>query len=33
MTIDERIKNEKLQYIINRDTGKMSALSSCKIEK
>ena len=33
MTIDDRIENEKLQYDINRATGKTSALSSGKINK
>ena len=33
MTMDKKIKNENLQDIVNRETAKMSALSSCKIEK
>ena len=33
MTIDDKIKNEKLQYHINREVTKISALSSGKIEK
>ena len=33
MTIDNQIKNEKLQYNINRKADKMSALSSGKICK
>ena len=33
MTIDDKIKNEKLQYDINRDGAKISALSSGKIDK
>ena len=31
--IDDKIKDEKLQYNINRDAAKVSALSSGKIEK
>ena len=33
MTIEDKIKDEKLQYDINRETTKMSALSSGKIDK
>ena len=33
MTIDDQIRNEKLQYDLNRETAKMSALSSGKIHK
>ena len=33
MTIDDEIKVKKLQYGINRETAKVSALSSCKIDK
>ena len=33
MTIDEKIRHEKLQYHINREAGKISALSSNKIHK
>ena len=33
MTIDDKIKDEKLQYDINREEAKISALSSCKIDK
>ena len=33
MTIDDEIKDKKLQYGINRETAKVSALSSCKIDK
>ena len=33
MTIDGKIRNEKLQYNINRETAKTSALSSGKFEK
>ena len=33
MTIEDQIKDEKLQYDINRETAKISALSSCKIDK
>ena len=33
MTIDHQIEDEKLQYNINRDAAKISALSSAKINK
>ena len=33
MTIDYKIKNEKLQYNINREAAKISALSSSKIDR
>ena len=33
MTIDDKIRHEKLQYDINREAAKISALSSEKIEK
>ena len=33
MTIDDRIKNKKLQYNMNRETAKISALSSGKNKK
>ena len=33
MTIEDRIKDEKLQYDINREASKISALSSGKIDK
>ena len=33
MTIDDKIKDEKLQYDINREAAKMSALSSGEIDK
>ena len=33
MTIDDQIRNEKLQYDINREAAKISALSSAKIRK
>ena len=33
MTIDSKIKNEKLQYDINREAPKISALSSGKMDK
>ena len=33
MTVDDWIGDEKLQYGINRDAAKISALSSCKIDK
>ena len=32
MTIDDKIKDEKLQYNINRKAAKISALSSRKID-
>ena len=33
MTNDDKIRDEKLQYNINKETAKMSALSSGKIDK
>ena len=33
MTIDDKIRDEKLQHDINRETAKISALSSRKIDK
>ena len=33
MTIDDKIKDEKLQYDINREGAKISALFSRKIDK
>ena len=33
MTIDDQIKDEKLQYNINREAAKISALSSGNINK
>ena len=33
MTIEDQIKDDKLQYDINRDAAKISALSSGKFEK
>ena len=33
MTINDQIRNEKLQYVINREAAKMSALSSGRIHK
>ena len=33
MTIDDKIRDEKLQYNINREAAKPSALSSGKIDK
>ena len=33
MTIEDRIRNEKVQYDINREAAKISALSSGKIDK
>ena len=33
MAIDHKIRNEKLQYDLNREAAKISALSSGKIHK
>ena len=33
MTIDDKIRDEKLQYDINREAAQISALLSCKVEK
>ena len=33
MTIDDKVRDEKLQYDINRETAKISALSSGKSNK
>ena len=33
MTINDQIKDKKLQYDINRETAKISALSSGKLHK
>ena len=33
MTTDDKIKDEKLQYDINREASKISVLSSGKIDK
>ena len=33
MTIDDKIRDEKLQYDINREAKKISALQSGKIDK
>ena len=33
MTIEGQIRDEKLQYDINREAAKISALSSCKIDQ
>ena len=33
MTIEDKIKNKKLQYDINREAAKISALSSSKMDK
>ena len=33
MTINDQIRDDKLQYDINREAAKISALSSCKIQK
>ena len=33
MTIDDKIRDEKLQYDINREAAKVSALSSGKADK
>ena len=33
MTIDDKIRGKKLQYDINREAAKLSALSSGKVDK
>ena len=33
MTIDDKVKDEKIQYDINREAAKISALSSGKVDK
>ena len=33
MTIDDSVRDVKLKYDINREAAKISALSSCKIDK
>ena len=33
MTIEDQIKDEKLQYDINREAAKISALSSSQLDK
>ena len=33
MTVDDKIRDDKLQYDINREAAKVSALSSGKIDK
>ena len=33
MTTNDQVRNEKLQYDINKKATKISALSSCKIDK
>ena len=33
MTFEDKIRNDKLQYDINREAARMSALSSGKIDK
>ena len=33
MTIDDQIKDEKIQYVINTEAAKLSTLSSGKINK
>ena len=33
MAIDDKIRDEKLQYEINREAAKISVLSSCIIDK
>ena len=33
MTIDDKIRNEKLQYDVNREVAKVSALSLSKLDK
>ena len=33
MTTDDKIRDETVQYDINREAAKISALSSCKIDR
>ena len=33
MTMEDQIKDGKLQYDVNREAAKISALSSCKLDK
>ena len=33
MAIDDKIRDEKQQYVINREVAKVSAWSSCEIDK
>ena len=33
MTIDDKVRDERLQYDINREAAKIAALSSSKIDK
>ena len=33
MTVDDQIRDQKLQYAINREAAKISALSTGKIDK
>ena len=33
MTIDDKLRDKKMEYDINRKAGKISALSSAKIDK
>ena len=33
MTIENHIRDEKLQFNVNREAAKISILSSCKIDK
>ena len=33
MTLEDQTRHKKLQYDINREAAKISALSSCKIDK
>ena len=33
MTIDDKVRDKKLQYDINKETAKISALSSGKVDK
>ena len=33
MTVDDKIRDEKMQYYINREAAKISSLSSSKVDK
>ena len=33
MTVDDKIRDEKIQYYINREAAKISSLSSSKVDK
>ena len=33
MTIEDQIRDENLQYDVNRDAAKISALATCNIDK